>query len=286
MKRRTPLGTIALYTVLIIWAFICLFPFYWMITTSFKRPLDVNRVPRYIPYVDFQPIGDHWQFLLVTQSEQTWRQFRNSVIAATGSMVLVVVIGSMAGYALSRFPYYWARLGWRNDNIAFWIISQRFLPPAVLVIPFLIFYNTFNLIDTHFGLILAYTAFNIPFAVWIMRDFFNGLPIDLEESARVDGATRLQTFVRIVLPLSTPGLVTAALFSFVFAWNEYLFALMLTNIDAITMPVYIAGQNSTRGTEWWYISALTLLAVAPVMLIGLFLQRYIARGLIAGALKG
>ncbi len=119
-----------------------------------------------------------------------------------------------------------------------------------------------------------------------MRDFFNGLPIDLEESARVDGATRLQTFVRIVLPLSAPGLVTAALFSFVFAWNEYLFALMLTNINAITMPVYIAGQNSTRGTEWWYISALTLLAVAPVMLIGLFLQRYIARGLIAGALKG
>ncbi len=150
MKRRGPLGTIALYSLLIFWAFICLFPFYWMITTSFKRPLDVNRVPRYIPYVDFQPIPDHWHFLLVTQSEQTWRQFRNSVIAATGSMVIVVIIGSMAGYALSRFKYYWARLGWRNDNIAFWIISQRFLPPAVLVIPFLIFYNTFNLIDTQF----------------------------------------------------------------------------------------------------------------------------------------
>ncbi len=285
MKKRGVIGTIALYTVLIFWAFIVLFPFYWMFTTSFKRPLDVNRIPRYIPFVDFQPITDHWQFLLVTQQEQTVRQFRNSVIAASFSSMVVVVLGSMAGYGLSRFKYYWGRLGWRNDNIAFWIISQRFLPPAVLVIPFLMIYGFLRLVDTHFGLILAYTAFNIPFAVWIMRDFFDSLPIDLEESARVDGATRTQAFLRIVIPLSTPGFVTVALFSFVFAWNEYLFALMLTNFNAITMPVYIAGQQSTRGTEWWYISALALISVAPVMLIGLFFQRYITRGLTTGALR-
>jgi multiple sugar transport system permease protein len=286
MKKRGTVGTIILYAILIFWAFIVLFPFYWMFTTSFKRPLDVNRVPRYIPFVDFQPVIDHWQFLLVTQQEQTVRQFRNSVIAASFSSIVVVILGSMAGYGLSRFKYYWSRLGWRNDNIAFWIISQRFLPPAVLVIPFLMIYSFFRLIDTHFGLVLAYTAFNIPFAVWIMRDFFNSLPVDLEESARVDGASRLQAFLRIVIPLSTPGFVTVALFSFVFAWNEYLFALMLTNFNAITMPVYIAGQQSTRGTEWWYISALALISVAPVMLIGLFFQRYITRGLTAGALRG
>lgn len=286
MKKRGVIGTIALYTILIFWAFIVLFPFYWMFTTSFKRPLDVNRVPRYIPFVDFQPILDHWQFLLVTQQEQTVRQFRNSVIAASFSSIVVVILGSMAGYGLSRFKYYWGRLGWRNDNIAFWIISQRFLPPAVLVIPFLMIYGFLRLVDTHFGLVLAYTAFNIPFAVWIMRDFFDSLPIDLEESARVDGASRIQTFLRIVIPLSTPGFVTVALFSFVFAWNEYLFALMLTNFNAITMPVYIAGQQSTRGTEWWYISALALISVAPVMLIGLFFQRYITRGLTAGAIRG
>jgi multiple sugar transport system permease protein len=286
MKKRGTVGTIILYAILIFWAFIVLFPFYWMFTTSFKRPLDVNRVPRYIPFVDFQPVPDHWQFLLVTQQEQTVRQFRNSVIAASFSSIVVVILGSMAGYGLSRFKYHWGRLGWRNDNIAFWIISQRFLPPAVLVIPFLMIYSFFRLIDTHFGLVLAYTAFNIPFAVWIMRDFFNSLPIDLEESARVDGASRMQTFLRIVIPLSTPGFVTVALFSFVFAWNEYLFALMLTNFNAITMPDYIAGQQSTRGTEWWYISALALISVAPVMLIGLFFQRYITRGLTAGAIRG
>ncbi len=286
MKKRSLPSSIMLYSVLIFWAFICLFPFYWMITTSFKRPLDVNRVPRYIPFVDYQPTIEHWQFLLVDEQAKTVRYFRNSLIAGLTSCVFSVILGSMAGYGLSRFRYYWSGLGWRNDNIAFWIISQRFLPPAAVVIPFLLFFNFLHLIDTHFGLILAYTAFNIPFAVWIMRDFFDSLPIDLEESARVDGATRLQTFLRIVIPLSTPGLVTVALFSFIFAWNEYLFALMLTNFQAITMPVYLAGMKSTKGIEWWYMSALTLIMVAPVMLIGLFLQRFIVRGLAAGALKG
>ena len=128
--------------------------------------------------------------------------------------------------------------------------------------------------------------FNIPFAVWIMRDFFLSLPTDLEESAYVDGATPWQAFLRIALPLSAPGLVSVAIFSFVFSWNEFLYALMLTNFDAITLPVLIAGQNNTRGIQWWFISALSLAAVTPVVLIGLFLERYITRGLTAGAIKG
>jgi multiple sugar transport system permease protein len=122
--------------------------------------------------------------------------------------------------------------------------------------------------------------------VWIMRDFFDTLPVDLEESARVDGATRWQAFTRIVFPLSTPGLVSVAVFSFIFAWNEFLFAIMLTNFDAITLPVLIAGQNSTRGIQWWSISALALVAAVPVIIMSLLLQRFITRGLVAGALKG
>lgn len=285
-RKRSLKTTIVLYAMLLFWTFICLFPFYWLLTTSLKRPLDVNRVPRYIPFVDYQPTLDHWEFLLVDEQTKTFRHFRNSVIAGVVSCVFSVIIGAMAGYALSRFKFHWRRLGWRNNDIAFWIISQRFLPPAVMVIPFLLFFNSLRLIDTHFGLILAYTTFNLPFAVWIMRDFFNSIPVDLEESARVDGATRLQTFVKIVLPLSTPGLVTVALFSFIFAWNEYLFALMLTNFDAITMPVYLAGMKNTKGVEWWYMSGITLIMVMPVMFIGLFMQRFIVRGLAAGALKG
>jgi multiple sugar transport system permease protein len=286
MKRQTWTRKLLLYAIVIFWCFVCLFPFYWLFTTSLKKPLHVSRGPRYIPYVDYEPTGEHWQYLFDKQRETLFRHFRNSVIAASGSTLLVVVISAMAGYGLARYAYHWRALGWRNDNIAFWIISQRFLPPALFVVPFLMLYARLNLVDTHLGLILVYTVFNVPFAVWIMRDFFENLPQDLEDSALVDGATHWQAFVRIVLPLSAPGLVSVAILSFIFAWNEFLYALMLTNFDAITIPVLIAGQSNTRGIQWWFISALTLAAVTPVILIGLFLERYISRGLTAGALKG
>jgi len=286
MKRQTWMQRFLLYAIVIFWCFVCLFPFYWLFTTSLKKPLHVSRGPRYIPYVDYTPTGEHWQYLFDQQGDTFFRHFRNSLIAATGSMALAVVIGAMAGYGLARYAYHWRALGWRNDNIAFWIISQRFLPPALFVVPFLILYSRLHLIDTHFGLILVYTMFSTPFAVWIMRDFFLNLPRDFEDSALVDGATHWQAFVRIVLPLSAPGLVSVAILSFIFSWNEYLYALMLTNFDAITIPVLIAGQNNTRGIQWWYISALTLAAVTPVIVMGLLLERYIAKGLTAGALKG
>ena len=286
MKRQTWMQRFLLYAIVIFWCFVCLFPFYWLFTTSLKKPLHVSRGPVYIPYVDYSPTGEHWQYLFDRQGDVFFRHFRNSLIAATGSTALAVVIGAMAGYGLARYAYHWRALGWRNDNIAFWIISQRFLPPALFVVPFLILYSRLHLIDTHFGLILAYTMFNTPFAVWIMRDFFQNLPRDFEDSALVDGATYWQAFVRIVLPLSAPGLVSVAILSFIFSWNEFLYALMLTNFDAITLPVLIAGQNNTRGIQWWYISALTLAAVTPVIVMGLLLERYIAKGLTAGALKG
>ncbi len=284
--RRPLWQTILLYALIAFWCFMVLFPYYWLATTSFKKPLDSLRFPKYIPFHDFQPTTEHWEYLLKVRWDVTWRHFRNSLIAASGSTFLAVLVGAMAGYGLSRFQYYWRALRWRNDNIAFWIISQRFLPPALFVVPFLIAYADLGLIDKHIGLIIAYTMFNIPFAVWIMRDFFDGLPVELEDSARVDGATRWGAFTRIVLPLSAPGVASVAIFSFVFSWNEYLYALMLTNFDAITMPVYIAGQNTQRGVEWWYISALAITAVLPVILVGLLLERFITRGLVAGALKG
>ncbi|MCZ7539818.1 MAG: carbohydrate ABC transporter permease [Anaerolineae bacterium] len=286
MTRRSIGQSILLYAVVIFWCFIVLFPFYWLGTTSFKRQLDVLRLPKYVPFYDFEPTTEHWDYLLNMRRDVTWRHFRNSLIAASGGTVGAVFIGAMAGYGLSRFRYRWPKLNWNNDNIAFWIISQRFLPPALFVVPFLIAYANLGMIDTHAGLIIAYTMFNIPFAVWIMRDFFDGLPIDLEESARVDGASRWTAFVRIVLPLSAPGLASVSIFSFVFSWNEYLYALMLTNFNAITMPVYIAGQNTQRGVEWWYISALAITAVLPVIIVGLLLERFITRGLVAGAIKG
>ena len=308
MSHKRSFGkSLLLYGVVLFWCFIVLFPFYWLLTTSFKTQIAVSRGPKYVPRIelpfipvtneegetvpfstpgDFTPTLQHWNDLFTRDRDEVVRHFRNSLIAAFGSTFLSVVVGAMAGYGLSRFRYYWSVMGWNNDNIAFWIISNRFLPPALFVVPFLLLYTTLDLVDTHIGLIVAYTMFNVPFAVWIMRDFFNALPVELEESAMVDGATRFRAFMRIVLPLSAPGLVAVAIFSFVFSWNEYLYALMLTNYDALTMPVLIAGQNNTRGIQWWFISALALTAVAPVVVIGLLLERYITRGLVAGAIKG
>jgi len=306
-RKRSRKQSFFIYAFVLFWCFIVLFPFYWLITTSIKTQIAVSRGPKYVPRIelpfitvtgedgeagplvlpgDFTPTMQHWNDLLTRDRDELVRHFRNSLIAASGSTIFAVIVGSMAGYGLSRFQYDWRRLGWKNDNIAFWIVSNRFLPPALFVVPYLLLYSALGLVDKHSGLIIAYTVFNIPFAVWIMRDFFNGLPVELEESALIDGATRFTAFIRIVLPLSAPGLVAVAIFSFVFSWNEYLYALMLTNFEAITMPVLIAGQNNTRGIQWWFISALTLTAVAPVVIIGLALQRFITRGLVAGAIKG
>jgi multiple sugar transport system permease protein len=219
-------------------------------------------------------------------SASVYRSWINSFILATTSSAIAVFIGGMAGYGLTRFHYYWPILRWRNNDIAFYVISQRILPAVVVIIPYLIMFRVFGLIDTHQGMILAYTVFNMPFAVWIMRDFFSGLPIDLEESALIDGANRFQAFRQIVLPLAAPGFIATFLFCLVFTWNDYLFSLMLTFSRASTLPMFIAGSGSqSYGPQWWYISALSLLSIAPMILVTLFVERYITRGLVVGAIK-
>jgi multiple sugar transport system permease protein len=158
-------------------------------------------------------------------------------------------------------------LKWRNPYISFWIISQRMLPPVV-VLPFLIMYRFVGLVDTWLGMILAYTIFNLPFPVWMLRVFFASLPLDLEESALIEGASRLKAFRLIVLPLAVPGLVATFLFCMMFAWNDYLFALMLTFSRASTLPMYIAGEGTqSYGPQWWYLSALSLMAVVPMAVV-------------------
>ncbi len=275
------------YFLLFLWAIICLFPIYWVLITSFKLPIAVFQGPKYFPWIDFKPTLNAWKFLLTgPTSAAVYRSWSNSAILAISSAALAVMIGGMAGYALTRFRYYWSWIKWRNNDIAFYAISQRMLPAVVVILPYMILYRILGLIDTHIGMILAYTVFNLPFAVWILRDFFAGLPVDLEESAMIDGATRFQSFRRIVLPLAIPGLIATFLFCLVFTWNDYLFALMLTFSKASTLPMFIAGEGTqSYGPQWWYLSALSLLSIAPMVLITLLLERYITRGLVVGAIK-
>jgi multiple sugar transport system permease protein len=176
------------------------------------------------------------------------------------------------------------RLG--NADILFWIISQRILPPVVAAIPVYVMFQRLGLLDTRTALVATYTTVNLPIVVWLMYDFFVTIPKDLEESASLDGASRFRIFFGIVLPLARAGLVATSLLVFILAWNEYLLALFLSNANAQTMPVLVAAQNATRGPQWWNISLLVLLMVAPVVIFAVVLERFIAKGILLGAVKG
>jgi multiple sugar transport system permease protein len=173
-----------------------------------------------------------------------------------------------------------------NNDIAFWLISQRMLPPVAVVIPVYLLFQRLGLLDTQLALIVTYVATNLPIVVWLMRDYFATIPLELEESAAVDGASRWRIFRAIVLPIAVPGLVATFLFVLVFAWNEYLLALFLSSADAQTMPLTVAAQNATRGPQWWYMSVLILIMILPVIVMAILLERFISRGLLVGAVKG
>ena len=173
-----------------------------------------------------------------------------------------------------------------NNDIAFWMISQRMLPPIAVVIPIYILFQRLHLLDTYTALIITYVTSNLPIVIWLMRDYVSTIPIELEECAAIDGASRYRIFWSIVLPLAIPGLVATFLFVPVFTWNEYLLALFLSSANSQTLPLVIAGQNATRGPQWWNMSVLILIMIIPVIAIAIILERYITRGLLIGAVKG
>jgi multiple sugar transport system permease protein len=173
-----------------------------------------------------------------------------------------------------------------NSDIEFWMISNRIMPPIVAVLPIYIMFQQLKLLDTRLALIATYTAVNLPIVVWLTRDFFAGIPLDLEESAELDGASRYRIFFTIALPLVRSGLVATFLLVLILSWNEYLLALFLSNANAQTMPVLVSAQNTTRGPQWWYMSVLIVIMIAPVVAITAVLQRHIARGILLGAVKG
>jgi len=173
-----------------------------------------------------------------------------------------------------------------NRDVNIWFISQVILPPATVIFPLLVMYKYAHLLDTQIGMILLYASGNLPLCVWIMQDHFKGLAIELEESALVDGATRLQTFFRISLPLAMPGVIAAYLLVLVFSWNEYFMAVNLTSANAQTMPILIFNQSTGRQLAWWTMAAMATTSIAPMIVIGLVLEKYIVAGLQAGALKG
>jgi multiple sugar transport system permease protein len=281
LKRRS----ILLYAVLALWCVVVVFfPIYWTVITSFKQPKDISQNVTYIPWVDFQPTLQAWDDILAgSDQSMVFQSFTNGAIASLGGAGIAVILGAMAGYALSRFQY---RFGsWRNNEIAFWFISQRIMPPVAVVLAFLIMYRVLGILDNIFSLTLAYISFNLPLAIWILRDYFANVPKELEESALIDGASRLRAFWEIALPLAMPGVVAAFILCFIFTWNEYLFALILTFQNAGTVPLLLAAQVTGTGVQWWRMSVLTLMGIVPSIACAFALERYIVSGLFAGGLK-
>jgi len=284
-------GRFFIYSALLLWAFVCVFPIYWTVTTSFKTAPNVMQ-GHIVPWLQFSPDWRGWRslglspdtiFEISTVREEFLKRFLNSVIASVGASSLAIVIGSLAAYGLTRFRYRF--LFMRNEDISFFFLSQLILPPVVLALPFLVLYKEVALLDTRIGLILLYTLTVLPIVIWIMRDQFNSIPVELEEAALVDGLSIWGAFFRIVLPIALPGMVAAFILALVLCWNEYFFAALLTSTDAKTMPVMLASQTGSQGINWWAMAALATAAITPLAVIGILLERYLIKGMTAGAVK-
>lgn len=284
MQVRGRFASLLGHSALIVWGLIVAFPLYWILITSFKPPVAISTGPTYLPGIDFRPTFAAWEWMFFSEARsEVLRAFTNSLVAAGGSALLATMLGALGAYGLARFSY---RAGpWRNDDIAFWFISQRMLPPVAVVLAFLLMFRDAGLLDTQLGLVIAYTGFSLPFAIWILRNSFVRIPIEIEESARVEGCGRFATFWRVALPLARPGLVASALFCFIFAWNEYLFALMLTFQEATTVQPLLAARITSFGAQWDRLSALTLVNLIPAVVVGLVLERYLSRGLFGGGVR-
>ena len=252
----------------------CLFPIVMIVLTSLKKRIDALAMPPvwiFVPtFVNYSEIFWMYDFSLY---------FKNSAIAALASTAVALLLGAPAAYSLARFKFR------GESNLAFWILSLRMTPAIAAIIPLFILLRNFRLLDTLQGLVVVYTTFNLPFVIWIMRGFFEDLPIELEESAMVDGCSRYGSFLRIALPLAAPGLSAAAIFTFLFTWNEFLFALILTGTSARTMPVAVQLFMRETGIDWGHMCAVAAVMMIPMLIFTLFIQRYLVRGLTFGAIK-
>jgi multiple sugar transport system permease protein len=275
-ERALRWAAYAVAALALVWT---LFPIYWIGVNSFKLDLDIFAVPPV--WFDFSPTLKHYYAAFVERPFLIYAM--NSMIIAVLTTLVSLVFGTMAGYALARFQYPGR---WRY-NISFWILSTRMMPPIVTIIPLFIFFGTVNLLNTKTAVVIAYTAFNLPFVIWMMKSYFQDLPAELEEAAMVDGDTRWGAFLHVALPLARPGLAATAIFCLILSWNEFLLALILTQTEqSVTLPIGIAGRVTQYTTYWGEISAAGFLASVPIVIFAFIVQRHLVRGLSLGAIKG
>ncbi|MCX6040259.1 MAG: carbohydrate ABC transporter permease [Caldilinea sp.] len=277
---RNALGWVGLYGLWTTMIVVTIIPIYWMVVVSARSRVELFDAPTLLIKSFYAP-----NYLKPLTDPIFQRYLFNSLVIATSNALLVTALALLATYALSR----WRLPG--ADNIFFWTITQRMAPPAAFVLPiFLIYTRVFKigdwtLFDTQLGLILLYCVFNLPFAVWLMKGIMDGIPIELDEAAFVDGAGRWTVLARVVVPLVAPGLAITFILSWIFAWNEYLFAANLTSVNARTITTGLAAFVSVTGTNWGEMAAVATMAILPALIFLVFVQRYIVTGLTFGAVK-
>jgi len=262
-----------LLVLLLLWTLV---PIVWMLLSSFKSLTDVLSPT---PLLTFKPTLANY-IGLVSGGNNVLTYFRSSILAAGISTIIATTLGCFAGYGLARSNFRGKR------HLAFWIISTRMAPIAAVILPLFIGFTFLHLINTVWGLIVAYLSFNLPFAIWIMNAFFADLPPGIEEAARVDGASNFQTFWRIALPMTAPGIVTTAILCLVFSWNDYAFAVTFAGPGSQTLPVAASQLITQTGVDWGQLTAIGTVVALPMVIVGLAVRRYLVRGLTLGAVTG
>ncbi|RTZ82346.1 MAG: carbohydrate ABC transporter permease [SAR324 cluster bacterium] len=273
------------YLIITLWSLFVIAPFLWALSTSFKDFNSVTGGVTYIPWLQFEPSLEGWKVLVRSPAKggvDIIEPYFNSIFVTCTASLISVILGTLAAYALSRFKF---KAGFiKNNDITFFFISQRIMPPIVLSIPFFLMLGFLGLLDNLFGLILVYIVLLMPIAVWIMVDFFNKVPQEIDETALIDGCNPYQAFFKVVVPNSIPGLIVAGLFCIIFGWIDFFFAFILTFTEVQLLPVKIVALNSSV-TPWWSLSASALVSVAPLIVVAFIVERYLSKGNLSGALK-
>ena len=273
------------YLIITLWSMFVIAPFLWALSTSFKDFNSVTGGVTYIPWLQFEPSLEGWKVLVRSPAKggvDIIEPYFNSIFVTCTASLISIILGTLAAYALSRFTF---KAGFiKNNDITFFFISQRIMPPIVLSIPFFLMLSFLGLLDNLFGLILVYIVLLMPIAVWIMVDFFNKVPKEIDETALIDGCNPYQAFIKVVVPNSIPGLIVAGLFCIIFGWIDFFFAFILTFTEVQLLPVKIVALNSSV-TPWWSLSASALVSVAPLIVVAFIVERYLSKGNLSGALK-
>lgn len=284
MRRESPLARVLKGLLLAAISLFFLFPIFWVVLMSFQTNAEILRMP---PSLLFEPTLDNYKALIageVTGARSTlelpfMKNLLNSFILSTGSVVLSLILGVPAAYAFARFKF---RLG---EDIAFTLLSFRFAPPLLVLLPLLSYFQMIGLYDSYFGLIWVYQLITLPLILWIVRGYFEDASVDVEHAYRIDGHGWLATFLKIAVPLARPGIAAAALLAFIFAWNNFVFALILGSSDVQPVTVGALAFITASGIQYGQIAAGLILSILPTFALALLMQRYLVEGLSLGAVK-